>query len=385
MVNGSSFSCFSPITARKISFPRLSLYLFLVGYALASFVAPNDTAQSLTRTGLGLLCLFTACAEGANSTIVVRAIFAASVLSLAATISAAYTGNTELYSFIWVWSYLGPALVLYISGINVQIAKWLSILVSATYLVFMFLGWDPGDVVAVGSRNNISVNVLFYSIVYCYIVIREDGLPSLLPAALGLIVCMWAEGRMGFAASAALFVFILFENLYARRLDVFRFIKPIVISVAIIAVIMYLFRDQWLSILERFTKSGTVDVGRTYLLEEYVTGLHASTSNVFFGVPFSDYLWLMHFNNPHNSIVFLHSRFGLLGFSLVAFYLLKAAVVLSRRYGVFFLAIVAVAILRALTDVICFTGLFDVLWWFVVLEAFGHEWEGKGVKKSCRY
>lgn len=367
-----------PSATGRVSFSRLSLYLFLLGYALASLVAPSGSAQSFARVSLGLLCLFAACVEGASSVGVVRAIFAASILSVAAIVSAAYTGNTELYSFVWVWSYLGPALAFYVSGITVRAAKWLAILVSAVYLVFMLLGWDPGDAVAVGSRNIISVYVLFYGIIYCYVATREGELPSLLPATLGLIVCMWAEGRTGFVASVVLFVFILLDNLYIRRSDVFRFVVPIIFAVVATAVIAYAFRDQWLSILERFTKSGTTDVGRSYLLEEYATGLGSSAANVFLGVPFSDYYWLTYFDNPHNSIVFLHSRFGLLGFALVAYYLARAVFSLSRRHGAFFVAVIAVAILRALTDVTCFTGLFDVLWWIVILDAFGHRWEGKG-------
>ena len=90
--------------------------------------------------------------------------------------------------------------------------------------------------------------------------------------------------------------------------------------------------------------------------------------NLLFGVPFSDYSLLNHFQNPHNSFLMLHAEFGLLGLLIVGVVLIIWFMQKVKKKLWFECAIGIAIIMRACLDWMAFPGIADVFFWCAVIE-----------------
>ena len=289
----------------------------------------------------------------------------ASVLSCFFLVSNLYTENSDYAEIMWIWAYMGVAMLI----INFAIPYWLAggiyYGVCGYFLGCWIRGVPPQEVITIGSRNSVSAIVIAYMLIYLLILYMQRERIDLFAAIISLIICLWGVGRAGILAM--LFMnFCLVVYSLGRKQGKF----TLVLYVFLIGIASWGIYRYGKTVVEmtvnRFLQMGVKDV-RTKFFQSYLDDCRY-ICNLLFGVPFQESLVLKDYYNPHNSWLMLHAKFGIVPTIIVIGVLLKKIVWLLKRNKRIYLLIIAVAFLRCSFDWLSFNGLFDVLWWLLILS-----------------
>lgn len=354
----------------SITTEEIVVCLSLIAISISPIISPTAVVMNVVRAAFGFSCLLLYFAHyGARRETGILATLAC-VFSVLSIVSSFYNGNESPLSFVWVWTYMGIGCLAASCSRNSTPFAVTSALVTIVYLAAMLMGADPNTLMVVGSRNNISVVLLLILCLYYLVAVSNQNRDvSVAPSILCFVACVMAEGRAGVLVSLFIVVVTVLRKLLRSKRNVVKSVILILVLIAVAGVVVYLFWGSIQLVLDRFKDDGFTEDGRQSLLSEYFAGLGSSVGNLLFGVPFEEYHWLSHFENPHNSFVLLHSRFGLIAFLFVVGALIRSCCIFFRQRKFFLLLITLALAVRSITDSICFSGIVDVFWWAFVLKA----------------
>lgn len=291
------------------------------------------------------------------------------VLSCLFFLSFLYNGNANIVGLLWIWCYIGIALLLYNFYIDYVIITFIYYSVILFFGIKCALGIVSDNVMAMGSRNTISAVVLLYMIIFYLVGYIQQRTVKLLPGILAIVICFWAMGRAGILASCFFLITVSFYIVAKKGKKIIKriFIISLLYSTSYYVITTF-FGEVITRALTRFQEKGFQDV-RTIIFAEYMGEL-TKGGNLFFGVPFSEGRLLSHFRNPHNSWIMLHAEFGLIAFSSIIFVLLLFFVKCLIKKEYFLCILFLTAFVRSCFDWLSFPGSFDVLWWFFMIMCF---------------
>lgn len=123
-----------------------------------------------------------------------------------------------------------------------------------------------------------------------------------------------------------------------------------------------------MDMLEKFNERGLKSPSRGILIEEYLN--HMNLETIVTGYNFDGNHWFQHYgNNPHNSYIQLHHELGFVSIFIFIYFIYN--LFLSIRLNKLIFVMMLALLLRGLTDIFLFYGLFSFLLFFLVFELKG--------------
>lgn len=299
--------------------------------------------------------------------------FALSVfLSVLMLISIIYNGNAKPKNILWIWGYMGVALLLYEFGIRRITAAALFYLFSV-YIVYLSLSSTLllEEILNFGSQNNISVLYIFIMIIYFLTELRfsKSKTMLLLPIFLVLTISIWTANRAAVLVLAAFVLFAFANNIFLSKSSFRQLFPYLIITIILLFLFKYFYSFYSNSLIEKIERYGA-ESDRTHIWTEYVKGMGQSLGNLVFGVNTSDshYYYLNYYDgNTHNAFLMLHAKFGLIGLITILFFLYKSVVKAIKLKHYRLISLLFVVALRSLFDWTAFPGLLDVIFYFFII------------------
>lgn len=352
----------------KISRVLLLLFL-LVLIALKKL----GTSDEVTNGGIvisGLLCLIVAFFNG-NKKIISLAIKYGLIMSVFFIMSYIYNANANFVNILWIWSFLGVAMLFYEKDLNKDIVLVLFVVYSAyTIYELIFMGVAASEITNTGSSNSVSAQSIFLLGIYYLSKYRDDKYLTIeyWPLLVIAVISILTATRSSLVALA---FFLLFAVIFNLKNSQRKGLTILVLFVSVI-VAVYLFvsyYDIYGAAFEAKTEKYGMESARSDIWSDYFRGTFDNIFNFLFGVPSSDsqYHYLFEYSgNTHNSFLMLHSKFGLGGFCLFVYVVIKGINVSIRRKQYIVFGVIMLTVLRSSFDWIAFPGYYDVFYWFIL-------------------
>lgn len=289
-------------------------------------------------------------------------------------VSCLYNGNASVDNLLWVWSYMGIAILIYEFDISNSLFFWISFCFNGFILFYALSGQPAADFLSMGSQNNISVYTIFFmSFAFLSLPNREKvTFKEYILAALNLIVIAWTGSRAGILA-AGFFVGSLCLYNFFRKKTKKEIVKMLFGGIALsISAIYLVIKFMWNYLAELIYKLGRYGTSsiRTVIWEEYIGGAFDNIGNFLCGPKTTDisYQWLSYYDgNTHNAYLMLHAKFGLIGLSVIFIVLWFTFIKGIKRKQYMLLIVYLTVMIRSLFDWTAFPGLYDVFVWYFVL------------------
>ena len=344
-------------------------FVFLVSFICTRIISMPDLLANFIPALIGLIC-FVYVFVKKESNVKEYAIVISLFFSILEIVGIAINNNNSFYDIVWIWSYMGVALIISSYNLNAKLLLMLFYGVAIFFGWFMVQGIAADAVLSIGSENNISVYLLLLLCLYFYSIREKNQLPYF-PILLTLIITLWSASRSGLISAGLL---LLGAALYNYTQIKGR--KNLIVFVIILAFFSYFVSsDSFNSLLEpmetKFRNYGTESL-RSLIWDDYFNSAFSDPIQFVFGVKIFNYsnVWLSHYGNPHNSFLNLHANFGLLGVFFVFFcFLKKIAKVLAQRD--FILMVILVTLIsRSFFDWTAFSGPYDIFYFAILLTSF---------------
>jgi len=277
--------------------------------------------------------------------------------------------KVESYSSEIIFTVLGLCLGFHLAkyGIDRKWAYALFYVVTVILLFRIIAAGSVNSVFAVSSRNNISAFSILTAVLVYSGYDRKEHLP-LLPAIAAFLLSCVGEGRGGVISSTVLLLGIVIINVSNR--NGFH-LKKALISLALVAALGFVavkFYDEILgkAVIRLFSQDLAINE-RVGIVKQYI-GLMLDDPVLFiFGVSREAIPSVKYLNgNFHNSILSLHSTFGIVGFITVTYYILKAICKNAQKKNKVLLLLIIVVCSRIFTDALCFVGFYDPLFYYLL-------------------
>lgn len=341
-----------------------------VGVQLSSI---TDDQMNMYKALAGLVCLMSYMLFSRNRNIFKKSIGYGIVASVLMLISIFYNGNAREINLLWVWSYLGVALILYQYCIPKNIALFLFYVCSLSFCVVALKGdLQSNEVLEHGSANHVSILCIYCMFLY-YISFRNkrNELLPYIPIVIVAFLSLWTANRSGIISCAIFFVAILFFNNKISQKSHSRFRNYVVIAVVAV-LLVYFFLNYYaqfdVAMESKMDRQG-MQSARSFIWADYTRGVFDSIGNMFFGVPGDSdaYPFLKFYSgNPHNSFLVVHSKFGLVGFLVILYVLVKTVWISVKRKDWVILSLLLLVVTRSFFDWTAFPGLYDVMFWYFI-------------------
>ncbi|HFI0086951.1 TPA: O-antigen ligase family protein [Streptococcus suis] len=281
-----------------------------------------------------------------------------------------YNGNADYLDLLWIWAYMGIAILTYEFEISKRTYWNVAYFIIALICIYMVKGGDAASLLSIGSQNNISAYVIFFVIMGYLSIMNEKRVIKYYAGFLTLAICLWTGSRGGVISASLLLVGTFLYNFLAIKGQKIKSLAKwcVLICFAVWAV-THFFGKYLLGFIDKLDRYGTSS-NRTEIWKEYIQGIKENIGNFFFGANTSNgtYRWLsIHDGNTHNSFLMLHAKFGLLALGLLIFLIFLVVHKAIKEKNYIMIIILFAASARMFTDWIAFPGLYDVLFWYMCL------------------
>ena len=346
--------------------------LFVVSYIAGRVWSVPHIIANLLVAGVGLCawvyCFFKRGLCSKNKTLIAFGLLF-TVMMIA---SIFYNGNADILDVFWIWAYAGIAALIYEFEVPQKIC-WLGVGFFAVLICFHIIsGGAPRDFLSMGSENNISACLIFFILVAYLAQSPKKKLLNHIPTLFCLFVCLWTGSRGGSLAAIVLMVCVAAHNVLSlKKGRTIALLKIFVAFVLVLAGVAIFFSEYMTAFVEKMDQYGGKSV-RTEIWAEYINASFESVGNFLLGVNTTDpTLEMLSFysGNPHNSFLILHANLGIIAcFLIFALYIKVISKARKEKNAVIIIVLIA-ASARMFFDWIAFTGVFDVLFWYMLLYA----------------
>lgn len=355
--------------SKHIRIGSFLLMAFMYVVLAVKIMKIDDVVANICMATAGLLCFSFYLLVG-NKQIRYKAIVFGFLLSIFMLCSSLYNGNASLSNILWIWSFLGVALILYDYGIKRIYAYFvfLSFALLFIYRFFVF-GMDVEDLLHTGSVNNISTICILSASVYYIAKFQENRKDSIdyIPILLIAILSVLTATR---SALIVLGIFFIYAVLYNFHVSKNKSTLLVLLFALIGVVFLYInYFDEFGGALEAKAERYGMESVRTEIWKDYMRGLTDSIGNFIFGVPGNDvsYKYLSEYTgNTHNAFLMLHSKYGIGGFCFFIYFLFRALRKTIRKKDFLLTGVLLLVSMRSLFDWTAFPGVLDVIFWFFV-------------------
>ena len=364
---------------RTIKMPDYLLAGFLSMYILTRIIPMPSLLANLLAAMAGLLCfgyvILSSCKTPWKGCMVFGAVMCLSLFA-----SLLHNQNGNIYYVLWVFSFLGVAMLLYSCRLNPKLILTQFYAFSGILCVYAILGLPANAFLAIGSENNISTYLLLYLLVYLLSRRFTNAPVALLPIVVAIVITMWTGCRggllaLGFLLVAAFLYNVLKTSEKKRYLALWHWLKGnririicaiVLICAAVVVVLSSSFFSSFIDKLLRYGGSSS----RTNIWSEYISSTFDSVGNLFFGPDIinSSYPWLAAYaGNPHNIFLSLHAHFGLIPLLLIVAMLVWSVIWCLRKKNYILGIVFVAALVRSFFDWTAFPGLYDIIFYFAVV------------------
>lgn len=250
-----------------------------------------------------------------------------------------------IFSIVSTYSDLEATFFASITVINLLFSYWLAkknkemvssvafVALFSFYLYFVYsgikLGFQPSEVnfyFVDASRNIVSTVALFFQILYSAAYYRANNvLPKVTPI-FTFIVAFMAYGRTGIALSL-IFVVVTYAVSFWRSKVLYKFIFLLLTLILSVVAFRYFAVMENFILVETNFNSG-FETPCTKMVKDYIASL--DFFRIFTGSDLSAIpIIFQHDNNPHNSIIYGHSQYGI--FYVLLLFSLMVIVIKNKR------------------------------------------------------
>lgn len=215
------------------------------------------------------------------------------------------------------------------------------------------------------SRNMVSAIAILYQITYSATYYRVNSKLPLITPLLTLCIAIIAYGRSGIALSASIVIFsIIYETWKSKKIY-----KLIYFFLAL--AILFLFIENF-AIIENFLFENTnyqkgFESPREIMVQQYIINL--GFIEILGGLDLSNIPIIKNYNNnPHNSLIFGHSMYGIFYLALLIWIITSITLHYFYNKETFvYIVLLSIFFSRLLIDTISMPGIFDFMFFLVFL------------------
>lgn len=284
--------------------------------------------------------------------------------------SSLYNANADYLDILWIWSYLGIAVLIYEWNISSKTYWVVAYSVIMLVLLYMIQGNAADELLKIGSENNISTYILFFVFLGYLSEKKENKAMKYIPAVLVLAISLWTASRAGVLSALVLICCISWYNLMiVKKGKLGSLFKLCFLVFFGIWAINHFFGDYMISFLEKMNQYGNTSI-RTIIWLEYLKGMFDSFGNFLFGVNMFDgeYPLLQYYaGNPHNSFLMFHAKYGFVSLLIGCIFMFNSILKAKKNKNIMLIIVTLVASVRMFFDWIAFPGLYDVVFWLLML------------------
>lgn len=354
----------------KINVSSILFVLFSYVFMITHVVEIKSLLANFLVALLGILALIISLLKKKNSKQYGYLVTVGIIFSLFMLLSIVYNGNADLLDLIWIWCYLGIAILIYENEISQKVYFFVASSIIIWIFAYILSGKDAAQFLTYGSQNNISAYVLFFVIIY-YIsnIVHNKKQPYIL-LFLTAAICLWTGSRAGILASFVLIIGNFVCNfLFIKKGKTIELLKWLIVLFVAIWLLNHYFGPYLMPLFYKIERYGNTSI-RTEIWSEYLNGAFNSFYNLVLGVNIKDSGFrLLNFygGNVHNSFLALHAKFGLLPFVDIIILIVKTIkkIITEKKYA--FLVVLSTVCVRMYFDWIAFPGLYDVFFWYFFL------------------
>lgn len=297
-----------------------------------------------------------------------------------------FTGNYNIYSVLnEITSYMGLAFVLVAFPINRRFFLIQFYIIALICAVGVAVKQDL--FLAKSSLNYVSVILILSMFPYYQTFKDNTERPSIIPALVSAGVCLICSGRGGIIMAFILLFGMSFNSVFVyksrNKLLLLVYLLPIIALVYV-----FLYTSYFDEYLYRFTMEdgGFQDMARLNIGEEYKSVISKSSEYFFMGYPIAESPVFKHYLlNLHNSYLMTHSYMGLLGLVLLAWYSIKAFLLLIHQKRYDMITLMIAFYVRSFTDWIYPLQMGSVvIYYFILMVIFNNKYNKKNNLKIIR-
>ena len=290
--------------------------------------------------------------------------------TLAGLLSWIYNGNMNLQELFWPLGFMSFGLLFLNFNISYKTSCFIYCAFCILVILTIFSGGGIASLNTHGSRNAIGMYViLFFS--FCLIAAYQNKASvSLLLPVVGLLLCIMAIGRSGIISGFLMcFFFAIFKfekGVGTRRKIWLLWLVPIIYL--LLFVFAYdRFSEFFDSAFLNYERRELESI-RMLIWSDYIYKVRSSFSNLLFGAEIADSFWLNAFSqNLHNSFFMLHAKYGILGFILTIYLIIKTLVILFKEKNVYLLIPFLLILFRMNFDYTNFNASLDTILIFYLM------------------
>ena len=297
------------------------------------------------------------------------------LMFLSQMISSFINGNSEFTGVVLGLRYVFIAILTVQAKLNYKIIL-LAYYSLYTYIIYMlFTGNAVSSLTYQVSYNSITV-IGVSLLALSYIAAHQNGRNiQIIQAIVLLFTAVWVGTRTGIIIGVFLVICLLFFAGVTREKKVQR-AKMLLSIVVVCGIVIFLFSktSRWEEFLFQYTyktsHGGSLfDDVRWQMVAEYVDECLSNPVYFLIGGSYSE-IHLIHLfeNNPHNMFISLHANYGLLGFLMVIFFLIKTGVIFYKKNKVYLFVLIAL-VFSGFGNICGFPGLYDTLTFYLILVA----------------
>lgn len=360
---------------KDIKFANILVALFTLILPFSYIMPFSLDVMHAIQSGSALICLIFGLLR-CNRRIKRIVIILGSLFSALMLTSIIYNGNARVVNLLWIWGFLGVAMILYQFGIKKEYAK-ITFYIIILFFIYQYIsGTDFNDVITNGSPNGISLFCIFAMVLYYIPYSRTNRMERLsyIPPLIAGAVCLWAAIRSAVLSLGIFFILILIYNIFFVKSKTWIKVISLVFVMALIIVFLKSFYEEMsANMVSKINREGgSTESPRTLIWIDYFYAATKNIGNFIFGPytldPSYINLYIAGGGNTHNSFLMLHSKYGIVGFLITNYYLFISLLKSLKVNKVLFLLII-VTLIRASFDWMAFPGSLDVLFWYFILYA----------------
>ena len=292
------------------------------------------------------------------------------MLTMLMVFSMLYNSNADILDVLWIWAYGGMAALMYEFEIPEKIYWLCALAFMFLILVYIISGGSPQDFLYMGSENNISAYLIFFLLAAYLSRMKKRKSINFIPPFLCMAICLWSGSRAGALSAAVLIACVFCYNFFAikkgRALTLLKIF-------ALLCVVMWAtsnFFGEYLTLfIQKLNHYGATSI-RTKIWVEYINAAFDNAGNFIFGVNATSPAYeLLSFygGNPHNAFLTMHAKFGIVGLLLLLALVCKVIAKAIGEKNHIMIIVLVVACTRMLFDWIAFPGIYDILFWYMLL------------------
>lgn len=347
--------------------------LFSITAVLVQLIDLTDDQMNMYKALAGLICFAYGFIQCENS-LINQCVKYGILMSIFMCLEMFFIGNAKFINILWIWAYIGPALLLFEFGIPRKYTFVFFYLICVYFTFPAITGRiSVQEILTHGSINYISILSIFCLCLY-YLSHRCENPVTLsyIPVLLVMFLSIWTGSRASIICCGLVFILLLrinykFSNTSSSKSWFF-------ILAAVIIIGALWFGQHYIGMFDeslqyKMDKQG-MESARSILWGEYISGMFSDVVEFFFGVDGLSvkYPHLQYYNgNPHNSFLVLHAKYGIVGFVIIISLIYKSIVKSIKHKDSIMQLIIAIAVVRCFFDWNAFPGLYDVLFWYIIL------------------